>query len=84
MADSELRMGIKPDFKGIYEFVIRNSGSSIRSFHMILVRPRSQSSKAGRVDHLGLLAIVHGQAGRAVDVRRGELSVLGQAVEDAR
>ncbi len=42
MTDSELRMGIKPDFKGIYEFAIRNSQfvirnleSAIRFFHKL-------------------------------------------------
>ena len=35
MTYCELRMDRKPDFKGIYEFVIRNLQSSIRFFHKL-------------------------------------------------
>ncbi len=33
--DDELRMDIKPDFKSIYEFAIRNLESAIRLFHKL-------------------------------------------------
>jgi hypothetical protein len=35
MTNYELRMDIKPDFKSIYEFAIRNLESSIRFFHKL-------------------------------------------------
>ena len=35
MTHCELRMDGKPDFKGIYQFVIRNLQSTIRFFHKL-------------------------------------------------
>ena len=70
MTNSELRMDIKPDFKSIYEFAIRNLESSIGFFHKLWANSDQAPFLLGQFNFFEVFDICFSRTRRVFEIRQ--------------